>query len=175
MKKQPVLTFSQNKNLIYLEDRETGRILFVHPAHNVTENMPGEPLKTGSGSPAPLGWLCLSLPDFISEEFRDYFYRRYLDGEAHLPGECLVRGWGEFEEEQMGRVRFALGCPYAPSGTGDHAAWERELLIHGGGWFEKPTRGCIRMSDGQLEHFAANVIKARRMGMGLTTVLKVED
>lgn len=134
----------------------------------------GDPLITGSGGPAPLGFLFLSLPDFISEEYLLDFYSRFFNGSCPVRGEYLVEGWGPFEKEQMGPVRFALGNPHAPRNTADGAAWERELLIHGGGYFEKPTRGCIRMADSQLEELAARIILARRMGLEISSV-KIEE
>lgn len=173
MQADPLLIFSPSRNTISLEDRYTGRVHFSFSAHNNTGNPEGDPQLTGSGGPAPAGFLSVSLPDFISEDYLLDFYRRFLDGSAPITGEYLVARWGPFEAKEMGPVRFALGNPHAPRNTIDGAAWERELLIHGGGWFEKHTRGCIRMADEDLEMMAALIIKARRSGIDTTSV-KIE-
>lgn len=169
----PILIFSQKKKLIYLEARFGGKIFFSFPAHNRTGNPRGNPFKKGSGAPAPYGFLYLSPPDFISEEFRNEFYGIHLPGWTPRPGESLVCEWGEFEEHEMGRVRFALGNPHAPVGMGDHAAWERELLIHAGAEFEKPTQGCIRMGGMDIEKLAAHLIRLQREGIPINCVKKV--
>jgi hypothetical protein len=166
----PVLQFSRIDGRIFLHDRESGKVYFSYPAHNVTDNPEGDPLQAGSGAPAPAGFLCISPPDFISAQFQMEFYRDRIEGPGPMPGESLVQGWGEFCQEEMGRVRFALGNPNAPAGSGDRAAWDRELLVHGGGWFHKPTRGCIRMADSDMEDLAAQVIRARRSGLVISNI-----
>lgn len=166
----PILIFSRDENLIYLKDRRTGVILFSFPAHNHTENPEGDPLTPESWGPAPSGYLTVSPPDFISEEFRLTFYQENFGSDIIIPGESLIQEWGEFEAEQMGRVRFALGCVSAPSGFPDRSAWDRELLIHAGRPFETLTKGCIRMNNGNIERFAVEWIKQFRMGVELRTV-----
>lgn len=166
----PILVFSKGDNLIYLEDRSSARALFSFPAHNRTENPSGDPLQLGSGAPAPAGLLVLSPPDFISEEFRERFYRENFDNKNALPGESLVQHWGEYEEKEMGRVRFALGSRWAPPGSANRAAWDRELLIHAGKSFEMPTRGCIRMRNDDMEKFACRWIEYYKKGIHLNKI-----
>ncbi len=169
----PRLIFSMNENSIFLEDCNREQRLFCLPAHNNTVNPHGDPMVTGSNAPAPFGFLCLSLPDFISHDYRREFYRRFIFGPGPGLGESLVEGWGEFLVHEMGPVRFALGSPHAPEGTADRAAWDRELLIHGGGYPQKLTHGCIRMADHHIEQLAAMVIVLMRRGVPVTSILKV--
>lgn len=167
----PVLRFSREKSLIYLQDRQSDGILFSFPAHNRTENPDGNPLTVGSWGPAPKGFLTVSQPDFISAEFREGFYHENFGSDVIIPGESLVQEWGEFEAEQMGRVRFALGSPSAPACFPDKAAWDRELLIHAGRPFETLTKGCIRMENVDVERFAAEWIRMSRRGFHINTIL----
>ena len=166
-----VLRFSRKNNLVYLQDRQSGDVLFSFPAHNRTENPDGDPLTLGSWGPAPNGFLTVSPPDFISTEFRKQFYREKFGSDIIIPGESLVQEWGEFEAEQMGRVRFALGSPSAPDLFPDKAAWDRELLIHAGRPFETLTKGCIRMSNNDVERFAVEWIRMNRKGFYINTIL----
>ena len=163
----PMLIFSRKQNLIYLYQRETNKVLFSFPAHNNTEKPHGDPLTLESWGPAPEGFLTLSPPDFISHDFRDEFYGNHFGSKAVIPGESYVREWGEFEEGQMGRVRFALGSVEAPPGFPDRAAWDRELLVHAGRPFDILTKGCIRMSNTDVEKLAYEWIKYFRTGIEL--------
>lgn len=167
----PILIFSRQKSLIYLLDRQTGETVFSFPAHNRTENLDGNPLILGSWGQAPAGFLTVSPPDFISAEFREKFYFKNFGSGVIIPGESLVQEWGEFEAEQMGRVRFALGSPSAPDHFPDKAAWDRELLIHAGKPFDTLTKGCIRMENGDAERFAGEWIRQFRQGVELKTIL----
>jgi hypothetical protein len=162
IQKVPILVFSRQNKRIFLRDRLTEKIYFSYRAHNYTENNDAEPLIQGSWAPAPLGFLTLSSPDFISEEFRKEFYLSHFGWYRVEPGESFVQKWGEFEEHEMGRVRFALGDPLSPPAFADRAAWERELLIHAGKTFETPTKGCIRMTGYDIELFAADWIRCSR-------------
>lgn len=171
----PILIFSSDRKSIYLEDRKTAQVFFSFSAHNQTENPGGDPLECGSWGQAPQGFVMISPPDFISREFKYKFYlERFglnLNTEAEsLAGESYIQKWGEFLEEEMGRVRFALGTPLAPPGTGDRAAWDRELLIHGGKTFETPTKGCLRMRDKDLEDLAYHLIRIAREGKPLIVI-----
>ncbi|MCE1248919.1 MAG: L,D-transpeptidase [Firmicutes bacterium] len=164
----PLLCFSRSKKCIYLTDRNSGEILFSFPAHNQTERPEGNPLIQGTWGHAPFGFLTLSPPDFISEEFRKEFYISHFGSTNINKGESYVMEWGEYEFEQMGRVRFALGSPDAPEGFGDRAVWDREILIHGGGYFDKLTKGCIRMENSDIERLAFFAIHYYRIGYPLT-------
>ncbi len=170
----PLLRFSRKKELIYLQDRQSDVIIFSFPAHNLTEKPDGNPLISGSWGPAPNGFLTVSPPDFISVEFREKFYIENLKSKIIVSGESLVQEWGEFEVEQMGRVRFALGSPSAPANFPDKAAWDRELLIHAGRPFETLTKGCIRMDNSDVESLAVEWIRWFRLGVELKTIL-IED
>jgi hypothetical protein len=167
----PLLIFSGQKKCIYLSDRNSGDILFSFPAHNQTRRPEGNPLVEGSWGHAPSGFLTLSPPDFISEDFRKNFYTSHFGSPYVYPGESYMQEWGEFEFEEMGRVRFALGNPEAPEEFGDRAAWNREILIHGGGTFDKLTKGCIRMENSDIERLAFFAIHYYRIGYPLTLLL----
>lgn len=168
----PQLVFSHGEKLIFLKERPAGRVLFALPAHNHTVNPEGDPLKLGSSGPAPYAFLTISPPDFISHEYRADFYREYFGDETVFPGESYVQQWGEFEMHEMGPVRFALGDPAAPQGFPDRAAWDRELLVHGGGTFQKLTHGCIRMEETHLKKLTFQLITFFRKGYPLNTLLK---
>lgn len=166
----PLLIFSPVERRIYLEDRLSGHEFFSFRAHNITERPDGNPFIPGSWGPAPAGFLRISQPDFISGEFRESFYReRFASGHVQ-ERESLVQEWGAFEEQEMGRVRFALGSPLAPAESADWAGWERELLVHGGKTFDTPTRGCIRMDDRDLEEMAFYFIIFSRIGCEIRSI-----
>ncbi len=141
--------------------------MFSFPAHNNTEKPHGDPLVIESWGPAPGGFLTLSPPDFISEDFRKEFYRAHFGFYNVVPEESYVQEWDEFEQSQMGRVRFALGSNDAPEGFTDKMAWEREILIHAGRPYETLTKGCIRMDNKDIEQLAFEWIKWYRMGYPL--------
>ncbi|MCD4786141.1 MAG: L,D-transpeptidase [Candidatus Eremiobacteraeota bacterium] len=109
----------------------------------------------------------MSPPDFISEDFRKEFYRAHFGFYNVVPEESYVQEWDEFEQSQMGRVRFALGSNDAPEGFTDKMAWEREILIHAGRPYETLTKGCIRMDNKDIEQLAFEWIKWYRMGYPL--------
>ena len=171
----PLLIFSNSRQEIYLLDRQKNRQIFSYPAHNNTENPEGNPLITGSFSPAPFGFLALSPPDFITEEYRKSFYELYLGGSEPVIGESFVQEWGDFLEEEMGPVRFALGSPCAPVGFSDRAAWDRELLIHGARSFDTLTKGCIRMKNEDLVQLALQWILMFRKGFPLKSLMVIPD
>jgi hypothetical protein len=173
MNDEPILVFSRQNEKLFLSDPISGKIYFSYKAHNRTENNDGDPLIQGSWGPAPLGLIVLSPPDFISDEFRSDFYILHFNSQMVQSGESLVREWGEFEEDEMGRVRFALGDSLSPPGSGNSAAWDRELLIHAGKTYDTLTKGCIRMTDEDIELFAADWIRCCRQGLKLN-VIKVE-
>lgn len=170
-----LLVFSHRRQEIFLLDRQSRRQVFCLSAHNNTENPEGNPLITGSFSPAPLGFLTLSPPDFITEEYRKAFYDLYLGGSEPVQGESLVQEWGEFLEEEMGPVRFALGSSNAPAGFPDRAAWDRELLIHGARTFDTLTKGCIRMKNEDLVQLALQWILMFRKGFPLKALMVIPD
>lgn len=166
-RQSPILIFSREKNIIYLFEKISCRVVFAFPAHNRTEKPNGDPLTLGSWGPAPGGVLTLSPPDFISDDFRKEFYRAHFSFYAVVHGESYVQEWDEFEQSEMGRARFALGSPDAPEGSADRIAWDREILIHAGRPFETLTKGCIRMDNGDIEQLAYEWIKWYRMGYPL--------
>jgi hypothetical protein len=162
---EPIFTFSRCEEKIFLKERSSGKIYFSYKAHNWTENDDGDPFTEGSWAPAPPGNLTLSPPDFISEEFRNEFYRNHFNSQMISSGESFVMEWGEFEKDEMGRVRFALGKIDSPLNSGDRAAWDRELLIHAGKTYETLTKGCIRMTDEDIELLAADWIRCFKKGL----------
>jgi hypothetical protein len=170
MNSETILVFSRKNEKIFLSDPVTGKELFSYRAHNWTENNDGDPLAPGSWAPAPRGIMVLSAPDFITEEFRNKFYLQHFGAYEVHPGESFVMEWGEYEEDEMGRVRFALGDPSSPQDSGNYAAWERELLIHAGKTYDTPTKGCIRMTNEDIELLAADWIKCFRQGLNLFAI-----
>lgn len=161
------LLFDKSDNKIYLRDSR-GRVIDKFRATNRTVHPGADPLVVGGGGPFPNGIYSLGIPEFYSEEYRRYVMQMYELG-PFRDRDGFVNGhnWKQPVPDAnnynaaFGRVRIRAG---APAGTnGDAIVYARALFLHGGRRdYRRPTEGCIRINDRDLERLAVEFINMKR-------------
>ncbi|MFA5810975.1 MAG: DUF6531 domain-containing protein [bacterium] len=167
------LIFERASSELVLFDGD-GNEVSRYEAHNNVTNPKGDPLKRGDRGPFPDGTFALGVPEFYSREYRELFYERFGFQDFWM-GESKVTGprWAGVREAgysiSQGLIRFRVG---APADGRDRVAWDRQLFIHAGRFYNSASRthGCIRARDDEIETLAANVIELYREDDPVTTL-----